>query len=513
MVRLLCAMMPLVSAITVPAPQKVVLKFGGSSLRDAERITEVCSLVVSLMEDDGIRPCLVCSAMGKTTNGLLAAADNAIANGVADLSVVRKLHVQTIEDLNVKGTAYADEVCSLIDQCERTLEGVALLGELSPRTRDLVVSYGERLSGRMVAAALNTRLRTSKKLTGFSAIQIEAWDIGVVTSSEFGEATPLEESWTQIPLKLNPILGAGNIVPIVTGFIGKDVNGRVTTLGRGGSDLTASLLGASAGLDEVQVWKDVDGILTADPRLCPNALPVPRVSFEEAAELAYFGAQVLHPLAMQPCIRAGVPMRVKNSYNRYAEGTLITQTRGSSEPALVSCITSKDNVQLVDIVSTRMLGQYGFLARVFEAFDKWKLSVDVIASSEVSVSLTLNRNQIIARKEADVAITENSPELKGLIADLQKVAQVSVTGGHAIVTLIANVEKSPTVVAIVCAVMAKLGISIQMISQGASRVNISIVVPSDRSKEAVAELHKCFFEKDSCCLGSEMVDGLSSTGN
>jgi len=492
------------------AAKRVVLKFGGSSVRDAERITEVCNLVVSLMEEQQYQPCLVCSAMGKTTNGLLAASDEAINKGIVDLSSVRELHVASIEALDVSESKYAAEVVELLDQCERTLEGVALLGELSARTRDLVVSYGERLSGRMVAATLEKQLRASATLapTGVSARQIEAWDLGVLTTSEFGEATILEEAWLLIPERLNAVMAEG-VVPIVTGFIGKDGDGRITTLGRGGSDLSASLLGASAGFDEVQVWKDVDGILTADPRLCPNAQPVPRVSFEEAAELAYFGAQVLHPLAMQPCIRAGVPFRVKNSYNPSASGTLITEDRGTEEPSLVSAITSKDNVQLVDIVSTRMLGQYGFLARVFEAFNKWEVSVDVIASSEVSVSLTLNKNMIMKRKERDSPITEQSAELTGLVADLRNVAQVSVSGGHSIVTLIANVDKSAVVVAIVCAVMAKLGIDIQMISQGASQVNISIVVPSERSQEAVRELHRCFFEGDCCLDGVEDVWGLA----
>ena len=370
------------AALTVQAPaaaaaKRVVLKFGGSSVRDAERISEVCSLVVSLMETQNYRPCLVCSAMGKTTNGLIAAADNAINNGEVDLSDVRQLHLDSMEALDVASTKYGEEILTLLDQCERTLEGVALLGELSPRTRDLVVSYGERLSGRMVAATLDKRLQASSLLAerGASAAQFEAWDVGVKTTSDFGEATILDESWSLTQEMLPGVIDSG-VVPIVTGFIGKDVDGRITTLGRGGSDLTASFLGAASGFDEVQVWKDVDGILTADPRLCPGALPVPRVSFDEAAELAYFGAQVLHPLAMQPCIRAGVPFRVKNSYNPDAEGTLITKTGGDAEArSLVSAITSKSNVQLVDIVSTRMLGQYGFLARVFEAFDKWEVTI------------------------------------------------------------------------------------------------------------------------------------------
>jgi len=482
----------------VPA-KRVVMKFGGSSVRDADRIIEVCNLVKEQKEVHGIAPCLVCSAMGKTTNGLLTAADRAIAEGVVDLEAVRALHSSTMATLNLAGCAA--EIPALLDKCERTLEGVALLGELSPRTRDLIVSYGDRLSGRMVAAQLES--------IGVPSVQLEAWDVGVVTTEEFGEATPLEEAWERIPGALTPHVDAG-LVPVVTGFIGKDAEGRITTLGRGGSDLTASLLGAAAGFDEVQVWKDVDGILTSDPRVCADALVVPSITFDEAAELAYFGAQVLHPLAMQPCRRAGVPFRVKNSYNPSSVGTLITaadaEAEGGGRANIVSAITSKNGVQLVDIQSTRMLGQYGFLAKVFDAFAKWKISIDVIASSEVSVSLTLNKNQLLERRSIsaieEAPVIERSEALVGLMADLEQVAQVSVTGGHAIITLIANVRRSSTVVSVVCAAMARLGIEVEMISQGASKLNISIVVAEDRAKEAVQELHRCFFE-EKCDLGQE----------
>lgn len=195
----------------VPPPMRVVMKFGGSSVRDAERIAEVASLVRAQMVEHSVQPCLVCSAMGKTTNGLLAAADRAIDEGTVDLSTVRALHVDTLDALSISGTE-ASEVVELLDKCERTLEGVALLGELSPRTRDLVVSYGERLSGRVVAAALRRQ--------GVRAKQLEAWDVGVVTTDEFGEATPLDQSWEGIAASLLPVMEEGT-VPVVTGFIGK----------------------------------------------------------------------------------------------------------------------------------------------------------------------------------------------------------------------------------------------------------------------------------------------------
>ena len=273
----------------------------------------------------------------------------------------------------------------------------------------------------------------------------------------------------------------GDLVPVVTGFIGQDDNGRITTLGRGGSDLTATVIGAAAGVDEIQVWKDVDGIMTTDPRLVKAALPVDQVTYEEAAELAYFGAEVLHPIAMQPAIRSQIPVRVKNSYNPAAVGTAITQERDKAH-TLVTAITSKSNVQLIDIVSTRMLGQYGFLSEVFNVFRECEVSVDVIASSEVSLSLTLDKKQ---REKYDTG---------KLLDKLNKFADTTVFEDRAIVTLISNLDRSSEVMAIAFRVMEKLGIVVEMFSQGASKVNISFVIQMSDREKVIKALHACFFE-------------------
>ncbi|KAG8459880.1 hypothetical protein KFE25_010929 [Diacronema lutheri] len=477
---------PRVAMTTVLAePKRVIMKFGGSSVRDAERIREVCSLVASRMAELKVTPHLVCSAMGKTTNNLIAAGNLALMEGIVDLSVVKALHVETARELGIDETDAFQQVRELLEECEKLLEGVAMLGELSPRTLDKLVSFGERMSGRMVAAQLSR--------VGLTSRQYESWELGLVTTSDFGDASVLDDAWPTIRERLLAI--PEGTVGVITGFIGKDREGRITTLGRGGSDLTASLLGAAAGFDEVQVWKDVDGILTADPRGCPAAKPVPFVTFEEAQELAYFGAQVLHPVAMQPAMRVDIPVRVMNSYNPTAQGTLIT--RQKAEQPLVSAITSKSGVQMVDITSTRMLGQYGFLAQVFKTFETHKLSVDVIASSEVSVSLTLNKKIELPKLERD-GFAKGSHELNAIVRDLSLCADVRVTSGHSIVTLIADVKRSSSVMAVVFSVMARLGIQVEMMSQGASKVNISLVVPEEREKEAVSALHKCFFEDGQC---------------
>jgi len=484
-----------VSGALTTAPMRTVMKFGGSSVRDAERITEVCKLVKGQI-DQGVSPHLVCSAMGKTTNNLLAAADKAIVERVVDLKVVRELHADTAATLGLEDSPYYAEVKELLDECERTLDGVALLGELSTRTRDRVVAYGERMSGRMVAACLNGM--------SVSAQQFESWDLGLMTNSNYGDAQILDTCWPELGEKINAI--EKGTVGVITGFIGKDADGAITTLGRGGSDLTATLVASAAGFDEAQVWKDVDGILSADPRVCGAAIPVPAVSYEEAAELAYFGAQVLHPVAMQPAVRTNTPVRVKNSYNAEAPGTLITADL--TKKGLVSAITSKSNVAIVDITSTRMLGSYGFLSKVFESFKNRKLSVDVVATSEVSVSLTLNKNVEILTKVQDGPLNQRwahnceDAALRGVVEDLSDFSEIDIKGSRSIITLIANVEESSSVLAVVFQVLTALGVQVEMMSQGASKVNISFVVPGSREKEVIQSLHACFFE-DSCLVPME----------
>lgn len=218
------------------------------------------------------------------------------------------------------------EVTALLDECEDLLNGVKLIQELSPKSLDQLVSYGERCSVRIVAARLNQ--------IGVPAQAFDSWDIGMLTDSNFGDAKLLPEAEEAIRKSFNERLDP-DVVAVVTGFIGHDPNGKITTLGRGGSDLSATAIGAFCELDEIQVWKDVDGILSTDPRVVKQAVPVEDVSYDEASELAYFGAQVLHPIAMQPAMKFDVPVRVKNSYNPSAKGTVISKRDGPA-PRLVS---------------------------------------------------------------------------------------------------------------------------------------------------------------------------------
>jgi aspartate kinase len=398
------------------------------------------------------------------------------------VDAIRTLHTATMDHFGISDNVKS-EVTALLNECEDMLNGVRLIQELSPKSLDQLVSYGERCCVRIVAARLNQ--------LGVPALALDAWDAGICTDSEFGDAKLLNESEDKIRRafdRMDP-----NIVAVVTGFIGHDSKKRITTLGRGGSDLTATALGAALGVDEIHVWKDVDGILTSDPRLVKNAVPVSDITYDEASELAYFGAQVLHPIAMQPARKHNVPVRVKNSYNPSAVGTIIRNEKISVH-RLVTAITYKKNIKLMDIQSTQMLGAYGFLAKVFGEFEKHKLSVDVLASSEVSVSLTLDKKQKVS-------------EIEGLMLDLANCAEVNLVEDKSILTLITDVKRSSLVLSTVFRVFAEQGINVEMMSQGASKVNISFIVDGKDLEPAILHLHKCFFEDGPAVETPEVRNG------
>lgn len=474
-----------------PRPIDVTMKFGGSSLANHERVDHVAKLIrdrihpppptttTTTPDADAevpVRPrAVICSAMGKTTNSLLAAGEMALEEGCVDVSALRTLHLSTCREFDLPEST-SNEVGRLLDECEDMLNGVRLIGELSPKSLDRLVSYGERCSVRIVAARLNQ--------IGVPAQAFDAWNVGVFTDDTYGDAKILPGTIDSIRERFASRIDP-NVVAVVTGFIGHNTKGKITTLGRGGSDLTATAIGAALKVDEIQVWKDVDGILTADPRLVKNAVPVSHVSYEEASELAYFGAQVLHPIAMQPALKADIPVRVKNSYNPSAPGSVIDKV-GNPE-RMVTAITCKRGVTLMDINSLQMLGAYGFLGAVFADFEKNKISVDVLASSEVSVSVTLDKKQ------------ENRG-VEALCKDLSSFAEVELHHDRAILTLIADVERSSDVLATVFRSFSAHGIKVEMMSQGASKVNISFIVREDQIDDAILKLHSCFFE-DQCDVG------------
>ena len=439
----------------------IVMKFGGSSVANAERIKHVASIIKAYKEK---KPVVVLSAMGDTTDHLLEAADQAV-KGIVDVEGVAKLHKETAELLNVN----IETIQDLLKELNQLLTGISMLKEISKRSRDYLVSFGERMSVRMMAAYLTKE--------GIPAKFYDAWDIGILSDSNYMAAELLDSVWDDIPKYLTGYKNGTDVeIPIVTGFIAKDVKGNITTLGRGGSDLTATMIGAAMQAEEVQTWKDVDGILTTDPRIVKEAKPVPEVTYEEAQELAMFGAQVLHPRSMVPVRKSGTPVRVKNSYNITSPGSIIVENHTGKVPPVCAITTVKD-ITLIDIVSSRMLGAAGFLAHVFNNFLKWNISIDVIATSEVSVSLTVN----------------TKADLSGLIADLEQASQVSVRKEKAIVTIICDAAHSSAILASGFQALAEEGINVQMISQGASKVNISMIVDADEADKTIQILHSAYF--------------------
>ncbi|KAK4533156.1 hypothetical protein CCYA_CCYA15G4013 [Cyanidiococcus yangmingshanensis] len=469
---------------------RVVCKFGGSSIADAERVRQVAQLVHRQIELSRQYPVIVLSAMGSTTNELIAAGEAALRDGVVDSTSVRNRAYAVCDALGLDREALVDPLLMQLDQL---LMGVKFIRELSPRTRDYLVSFGERLSVRIFAAHLLYN-------EGLPARAFDAFDVGFRTDSNFQNAEILEETYDHIRGFFQRVVGSQTLA-VITGFIAKDCEGHVTTLGRGGSDLTATTLGAALATTEVQVWKDVDGIMTTDPRLVPNAIPVADMSFEEAAELAYFGAKVLHPVAMQPAMRFNIPVRVKNSYNPEAPGTVILRRESLPSERPVTALSVKRGVQLVDIVSTRMLGAYGFLARVFACFATHQLSVDVIATSEVSLSLTLDANACDTNRQQRIC------------KELEQIAQVSFSSGRAIISIISNVRRSSEILARAMNALHEQRIEVQMISQGASKFNISMVVHNDEAITAVRALHEEFFDNVSGNNGTPSATIAAATSS
>lgn len=438
----------------------IVLKFGGSSVADAACMRQVAGLVRAALPQS---PLVVLSAMGKTTNGLFDAAKAAeagdLAGAMARQRTLMAAH-RTAADALFDGAAPEALDVALTDlfgELELLLRGVALLRELSPRSMDAIASLGERLSTRIFAAFVGGAWVDARTVLRTDAV--------------FGEAVPQQEAIRALAAdRIKPLLGAGRAV-VTQGYIGATEDGLTTTLGRGGSDYSAALFGAALGAAEVQIWTDVEGVLTCDPRIVPEALPIPELSFAEAAELAAFGAKVLHPATIQPAVEAGIPVTVRHTQKPEGRFTTISAQVRTGRP--ITALASRSPVTVLTVSSTRMLAQSGFLARLFEVFGRRGVSVDLVATAEVSVSLTV---------EADVP-------LKALIQDLSAFAKVEVHEGRAIIAAVGERLKSTP--GLGAQLLSSLGdINVEMISMGANEINLSLVVRQDQSSEALRRLHR-----------------------
>ena len=448
--------------------RKTVVKFGGSSLNSPERIQNVGNILKDMILN-GVEPVVVCSALGDTTTNILNIGSECINKGFSGIDEIRKTHLYICDNLEIDMSTKQDVLC-LLDEMESILHSVSVIGELSDRNRDKIVSFGERMSVRIISSFLRS--------IGMKSDFFEAGSIGLVTTDVFGNSEILDEAYTLIYEYMSTM--ETDLIPVITGFLGETKSGNITTLGRGGSDLTATTIGVAIGAVEVQVWKDVDGMMTMDPRMISSAVSVPRVSYEEATELAYFGGNILHPISMRPLIGKEIPIRIKNSYNPEHPGTLITSEKSNCDN-LVTAITFKRGIDLIDIVSTHMLGQSGFLSRVFYQFFKYSLSIDMIATSDVSISLTLDMNQ-------------DRDSLRKCMQEIGDIADVTGHRNHASISLISDISRSSEVMSEVFRVLKEEDVKVYMISQGASKVNIGIIVSEEDLEKAIRSLHRHFFE-------------------
>jgi aspartate kinase len=451
----------------------VVMKFGGTSVEDPAAIERTAAIVAGRLAL-GKQPVVVVSAMAKVTDQLLraaaAAAQGDRVGALAISSRLRSRHRDTAAEL-VKDPSGSADLIAFIDQkfdsLDEVLRGLAAILELTPRISDLIVSYGERISSRIVAAAFTER--------GIDAAHVDAREI-IVTDSQFQKAAPQDaiiEKRAQN--KLLPLTSLGK-VPVIGGFIASNEAGITTTLGRGGSDFTGALLGGALSAEAIEIWTDVDGIMTADPRICPDALRVKVISFEEAAELAYFGAKVLHPATILPAVKKNIPVHVLNSRNAACEGTRITSLAPHCKSPFKS-IAVKKRLSIIDVVASRMLMTHGYMKEIFSIFDQHRCAVDMVSTSEVSVSLTVDSND----------------NLPAIAADLSKLADVKYEGKKALICMVGEDIRGKNGMA-AQVFTAIRHINVRMISQGASEINMSFMIDEDDADEAVRSLHATFFK-------------------
>jgi len=443
------------------------MKFGGTSVAGAEQMMQVARIVADAV-GEGDRVLVVVSAMSGVTDALLAACRLAVlgdgegASGA--ISAVEARHRAVIDALGQPGDL-AFEIERECADVRAVLASVSVLQEITPRGMDRVAAAGELMSSRILAALLDGQ--------GGGTRWVDARRV-LVTDDRFGAAVPVGSTQGAVAREIQPALDDGRVA-VVGGFVGATEAGITTTLGRGGSDYSAAIFGAALDAREIQIWTDVDGMLTADPRVVPDAQPVGRLSFDEASELAYFGAKVLHPSTILPAVEKNIPVRILNTLRPGSPGSTITATpAGEGRP--LTAIACKRNVTVVEVTSTRMLLAHGFLRRVFEVFELHATSVDVVTTSEVSISMTLDDDRRIESIERDLA----------------GFAAVQVARGMAIVSAVGdNLRLDPSTAVGVIAALGRL--PLRMVSQAASRRNVTVVLSDADVPAAMSRLHDEFF--------------------
>lgn len=445
------------------------MKFGGTSVGDVAAFERVFHVVSTQIDR---RPVVVVSAMTKVTDALLAAFETAKKGGFAEAIASLELHFERHADVsrhfiaNGQPNAFNGELEFARDELSDLLMRVSRRSLPLAMLKDAVVSYGEQLSSHLLAEVL--------KAKGINARQVDSRRL-IVTDDEYGAAQPLiDETNELVRLELEPLIAAGE-VPIMGGFIAANRGGETTTLGRGGSDYSAALVAASLRAEELQIWTDVNGVMTCDPRICAEARTIPVLSYEEAAELSYFGAKVLHPKTIKPAVDSSIPVRVCNTFEPDATGTMVLEKSPESENRIKS-IAHKKNITILRITSARMLGSYGFMSALFQVFERFRTVIDVISTSEVSVALTL----------------DDTAELEKIVTELKRLGDVDVERGYAVICVVGEGLRASTGLA--STVFSTIqDINVSLISHGASSVNLTFVVKEEFVEDVIKRLHKELF--------------------
>jgi len=449
----------------------IVMKFGGTSVESADAIERVARIVSTRLKSS---PVVVVSAMAKVTDQLVTMGHKAAAgeceSSIESLRALRERHLRTARELlgPKRSASLAPRLEVHFSELENFLRGLAAVRELTPRGSDYLLSFGELLSSIIVADAFAVR--------GLKAAWVDSRQC-LVTDSTHTRAVPqMDATRERCKKKIVPI-ASKKAIPVLGGFIAATEAGVPTTLGRGGSDYSAAIIGAALDADCIEIWTDVEGMMTTDPRLCPDARTIKRISFNEAAELAYFGAKVLHPATLLPAIHKNIPVYVLNSRNLKSTGTQITAQAPPSRDTF-RAITAKNGISIVNVVASRGVMVHGFLRSVFEALDRHSSPVDIVAISEVSMSFTME--------------TKRLP--KALLSELEEIADLTCENQQAIICLVGeDIHGKPGIAASVFNTIAEAGVNIRMISQGASEINISFVVQESDVPKAVRHLHSHFF--------------------
>jgi len=450
----------------------IVMKFGGTSVEDAKAIRNVATIVLR----NAVRhPLVVASACAGVTNALLGLARSSPEAGrehaLAQVEELRLRHRKISHELLSGDVLFTvqSQIDALMDELRDLVRSIAILGELTPRSLDTIAGFGERLSTLL--------LYHHVKQEGGNCVLVSAGDV-MITNADYTRAVPqLEVIDRRAAEVIAPRISAGQIV-ITQGFVGATADGVPTTIGRGGSDYSAAIFGAALRAEEIQIWTDVDGIMTSDPSVIPDAQVIEEMTFREAAELAYFGAKVLHPATILPAVQRNIPVRVLNSRRPELPGTVIVRESSSAAHRVVKSIAYKEGITLITITSTRMLMMHGFLARVFEIFAAHRKSVDVIATSEVSLSLTV----------------DSPDQLESIFTDLRAVGDVEVEKDKAIFCVVGEgLKNTRGIITRVFSTLDGIDIPVSMISLGASEINVTFVVDGTNIRRTAEALHETFF--------------------